>query len=74
MEAEVTGAMVDKGARLVIARGLARHFEEVVTGPPPEDLVILLERLKVREEASLRDQRAFEQERAHQVPPPEEDG
>ncbi len=70
----MTGAMVDKDARLVIARGLARRFEDVVTEPPPEHLVILLERLKVREEASLRDQRAFDQERAYHVPPPEEDG
>ncbi len=70
----MTEAMVDKDARLVIARGLARHFEEVVTEALPEHLVILLERLKLREEASLRDQRACDQERAHHVPPPEEDG
>ncbi len=61
----MTGAMVDKNARLVIARGLAHHFEEVVTEPLPEHLMILLERLKVQEDASLRNQQVVEHRQAH---------
>jgi hypothetical protein len=65
MEAEMTGAMVDERARRVIARDLVRLFEEVVTEPPPKHLVILLERLKVQEDASFRKQQAVEHRQAH---------